>query len=94
KKVVRLTAWIVAISVAIYGISAVCSFLSPCVCGGCGICALVNLKKYAGWLIGVVLFVPVASLAIAGFWRLYLAGPDLVYAKAGRLDKFVPDCDL
>jgi len=94
KKVVRLTAWIVAIGVAIYGISAVCSFLSPCVCGGCGRCALVTLGKYAGLLILAVLsFILVASLFIAGFWRLYLAGPDLVYARAGRLDKFVPDCD-
>jgi predicted acylesterase/phospholipase RssA len=90
KKVVRLTAWIVAIGVAVYGIGDVCSFLSPCVCGGCGRCALVTLGKYAGLLILAVLsFILVASLFIAGFWRLYLAGPDLVYARAGRLDKFV-----
>jgi predicted acylesterase/phospholipase RssA len=93
KKVIRLTAWIVAIGVAIYGISAVCSFFSPCVCGGCGTCALISLKNYAELLIGVVLSVPVASLVIAGFWRLYLACLDSVYARAGRLDKFVPDCD-
>jgi hypothetical protein len=60
KKVVRLTAWIIAIGVAIYGISAVCSFLSVCVrrCGNAAcqseeICRMADSGWYCSyrWLL-------------------------------------------
>jgi hypothetical protein len=90
QKVVKAVVSVLLLSIVAYAITVLCAFL----CSNSRESILTSLLSESGWLVlvppGLVLLF---SLLIAGFWILYLAGPGAFYLQAGRLDKFLPDCD-
>lgn len=85
QKVIKAIASVLLLSIVIYGLTVLCAFL----CSNSRDSILASIASLPGWIIlapaGLVLL---ASLFIACFWILYLAGPGAFYLRAGRLNKF------
>lgn len=90
QKMAKAVVSVLLLSIVAYGITVLYAFL----CSNSRESILASLPSESGWLAlvppGLVLLF---SLLIACFWIIYLAGPGAFYLRAGRLDKFMPDCD-